>query len=992
MRRFRPILLMIILALLVFSASMFAGTTGKIRGIVTDSRTGEPIAGANIILQGTLIGGATDVDGIFIILLVPPGDYEVEASMVGYSTKVQENVHVESDRTITLDFELAESILEGETVTVIADRDLVKLDVSASETNVSKEEMQEIPFARNVQDVIGMQAGVTGSLVEGELRIREGEGLETNVLVDGYSMVDSKFAKVKFPVNLQSVEELKVLRGGYNAEYGEARSGIVNIVTKNPEDQLHISLDYRMEPPGYRHDGRQLYDPKRMRAYQLYDGPNSDSATYIVAYEGAVPDTSRWMGWNAYSDLLLNDNNPDNDLTPQEARELWLWRHRPIEYGNLAGHNLDVTVSGGIKLLPWDMNILAGVKYENRPFTYPQALDSYEETAFTIKILNKLSESTNLTLSVFHSDVMTVSNDNAGSSWSNEIQLSYDGGNVEAFYPYRKPWVENKSTLIGLKLLHVFSPTRYFEADLSYFGTYWNTNQVPDSPASSGRYFGGRLYYDPQSGFIPKNLGVQDQVTGYSMSGGVNSTDNSYSERYVAKAAIVDQFHPSHELKAGFEFRINNIVEDRTHIHDDIPAQKFVWKYDVRPLEFSAYVQDKVEFWGMIANLGVRFDYYKLNKELPDVWRTLDFATNRAIFEAMKQWNQFGYVGGDMPVREPEAKFHISPRVGVSFPISENSKVYFNYGHFVQIPNTEAMYSTTNDYGMPRTQWIGNAHLDFQKTYNFELGYDQNVYDWFQMHVGAFYKDYSDVQSGIVFAHTNQSLVLESAVQREYREIRGLEIEFRKATGRFVTGYFNFNITQKSISNLEVPDISQIPIITDNYSFPGAINGELRGVPRPLKQEITPYGRGVLTIGAPEEWGPRIWDYPILHKTKASFGLFYQGPQYTEHPDQGWRTNHPDVKFYTIPFFSSNLRISRDFRIFNDLSGQMYLDISNLWVSKYRVAIPDRNQYYTDLWAQGKTDKVGSDDVKDKRILQTESDVIYQGQHRIYILGIRLSL
>lgn len=85
----------------------------------------------------------------------------------------------------------------------------------------------------------------------------------------------------------------------------------------------------------------------------------------------------------------------------------------------------------------------------------------------------------------------------------------------------------------------------------------------------------------------------------------------------------------------------------------------------------------------------------------------------------------------------------------------------------------------------------------FQKSINFELGYDQNVYDWFQLHIGAFYKDYSDVESGIVFAHSDQSIVLESAVQREYREVRGVDLEIRKSVGRFLTGFFNFNITQK---------------------------------------------------------------------------------------------------------------------------------------------------------------------------------------------------
>ncbi len=288
-------------------------------------------------------------------------------------------------------------------------------------------------------------------------------------------------------------------------------------------------------------------------------------------------------------------------------------------------------------------------------------------------------------------------------------------------------------------------------------------------------------------------------------------------------------------------------------------------------------------------------------------------------------------------------------------------------------------------------QWLGNSHLGFQKSYNFELGYDQNVKGWFQLHVGAFYKDYSDVVSGIVFAHADQSLILESAVQRENREVRGLEIELRKATGRFLTGYFNFSITQKSVSDLRVPpDISQIPIITDNPAI--GLNGELRGIPRPLVEEITPYGSGVITLSAPENWGPRVWDYPILHKTRASFGLFYRGKELTEHPEESFRIQRPDVKFYRIPYFSSNLRLSRNFDLEDYFQFELYLDISNLWVTKYRSAIPNRKDYYDDLYANGKTDRVGSEEVSDPNILRTENDVLYSGRHRTYILGLRLML
>ncbi|MBK7106920.1 MAG: TonB-dependent receptor [Ignavibacteriae bacterium] len=971
----------ILFLLFALTTSIFSSTTGKIRGTVVDSQTGEPLVGVNIILKGTTLGAATNINGVFIILRVPPGLYDVEASMIGYKSAMFTRVNVEVDRTINLDFKLQLEVIESDEIVITANRELVKLDVSASETNIQATEIAELPFASRVEDIIGMQAGIQGSLVEGDLQIRAGDASEVNVLVDGYSTVDSKMAKVSFPINKGSIQEIKVLRGGYNAEYGEARSGVINIVTKSPGDELHLALDYQFEPSDLRHDGPNYYDPSVYWPYRLYDGPNADSSSYLVRYEGITPDTIKWEGWKAYSDRLLSDNNPDNDLTPQEARELWKWRHRPVEYGNIPGHNLDLTLSGGTDFLPWHLNVLAGLKYINRPYTYPQAKDSYEENGFSLKLINRIGENTHLTISAINSFVNTVSSDDANSKWSNEVKLSYDGGNFDPFYFFNKPRVMYNTTLIGANLIQVFSSTLYTELDASYYSAKWNTERFPNSSVEDGRYFHDRLYYDPQSGFIPLELGVTDDVTGNRMYGRANTDDNSYSDRFLIKLSLINQFHPAHELKTGIEFKLNHLVEDRVHMHDDDPSQLFVWGYDVSPIELSGFVQDKIEFYGMVANVGLRFDYYGANGELPDVTQTLDYATNLDVLNA--------FLDGTFPTSTPSGKFYVSPRIGISFPITTNSKVYFNYGHFVQMPKTEALYSTTAHYNF-RLQWLGNSNLGFQKSINFELGYDQNVYDWFQLHIGAFYKDYSDVESGIVFAHSDQSIVLESAVQREYREVRGVDLEIRKSVGRFLTGFFNFNITQKSVSDLEVPNISQIPVITDNPAI--GIDGELKGVPRALQEEITPYGRGVIVLSAPEDWGPRILDYPILHKTKASISLFYQGQQLVEHPDEDFRVQNPDVKFYTIPYFNSNLRISRNFDVQNIFDLELYMDISNLIVSTYRTAIPNSKDYFDDLYANGKTDKVGSEDVSDKNILRTESQVLYQGQHRTYIFGIRVNL
>ncbi len=355
-----------ILIFIITSSAVFGGTTGKIRGTVTDARTKEPLPGVNVIIQGTQMGAAADINGEYIILLAPPGTHTLEAHMVGYKTEIVRGVRVSVDRTIEVNIDLEESILESETVVVTAERDLIKLDVSTSESAYTKDAMESTPFYSRTEDMVAMSAGVTGNLLQGELNIRQGETHESGMMVDGYNTSDAKFNRPVFTVSPGAVQEIQVIRGGYNAEYGDAQSGMVNIVTSDPADEFHVSVDYQMLLPSQRHGGTNKYDPKSMWMYDLYDGPNSMDSTFMVRYEGITPDTAKWEGWNSYA-----ENKLDSTWTPDEARELWRWRHRPVEYGTEVGHNLDLTLSGGLGFMPWQSNLMVSFKYENRPFNFP---------------------------------------------------------------------------------------------------------------------------------------------------------------------------------------------------------------------------------------------------------------------------------------------------------------------------------------------------------------------------------------------------------------------------------------------------------------------------------------------------------------------------------------------------------------------------------------------------------------------------------------------
>ena len=212
---------------------VMAGNTGKIVGTVVDGQTGENLLGANIIIDGTTMGAATDIDGYFIILNVPPGKYNIECIMLGYATQRIENVSVQSDQTTQLQIKLSEETLElGEKITVVADRPLIQKDLTASKTITTAEEIEALPVETFTQ-VMLTQAGITQG-ADGELHIKGGRSNEISYLIDGISVANPYNTNgLAISVANNAIQEMSVVSGAFNAEYGNAMSGIVNLTTKD---------------------------------------------------------------------------------------------------------------------------------------------------------------------------------------------------------------------------------------------------------------------------------------------------------------------------------------------------------------------------------------------------------------------------------------------------------------------------------------------------------------------------------------------------------------------------------------------------------------------------------------------------------------------------------------------------------------------------------------------------------------------------------------
>jgi outer membrane receptor protein involved in Fe transport len=233
-----------ILFILIGSHFLFAGTSGKLTGRISDGSTGEPLIGVNVFLPSTGQGAASDINGNYLILNIAPGEYNLHCSMIGYSEQVVENIRIMVDLTTTQDVEMSLSIIEGDVVTVTADRSMIQADITHAQANISSAELEAMPV-ESFQAAVSLQAGVVVD-AGGGIHIRGGRSSEVGYLIDGIPVTNSYGQNMGVGIENNAIQELQVISGTFNAEYGQAMSGIINIVTKDGSlDKYTGQLSYR---------------------------------------------------------------------------------------------------------------------------------------------------------------------------------------------------------------------------------------------------------------------------------------------------------------------------------------------------------------------------------------------------------------------------------------------------------------------------------------------------------------------------------------------------------------------------------------------------------------------------------------------------------------------------------------------------------------------------------------------------------------------------
>ena len=661
------------LFMLLLLPVLASAQTGKIRGVVTDKNSGETIIGANVVISGTTRGSATNIDGEYIIIGISPGKYNLEVSYLGYKKVVISDVLVRIDLTTTQDFALEEETFQGEEITVVATKEMVQKDVTASLASVGREQIQAIPV-ENLNQVVELQAGV----VDGHFR--GGRSGEVGYWVDGIPVTDVFNGGVSQNVENNSVQEVQVVTGAFAAEYGQAMSGIVNIVTR--------------------------------------DGSNEFAGGFMT-FEGDYLSTRNDLFMN------INDVNPiavrnieANIEGPIIKDKLFFFASARYFYneGHLYGKQvfsedidaLDVGFAGDGRLIVLDTT--------GRGNGAVESMNPYERLSSQFKLTWRAS-----------SNIKIAANMLLGGD-----QLRNYNHDAK-FLPGFQNNQYNRSRSNYLKMTHTLSNRTFYDISISNnFNKYYTY-----------------AYEDPfDARYLPNdftNVRAPDKLSNFLVGGTNNGRFNRSTDTWLTKLDITSQVNNQNQVKFGIEARQHRLqYKDEVLVRQSLTDPGFLFvngEYDQKPMEISAYLQDKIEIGSLIVNVGVRFDYFDSNGKV-----FADETDRNVVFEDLR--NVFQESGGQV-FKDAGTKWQFSPRLGMAFPISAGGVIHFSYGHFFQIPNFEILYQNPafrlNSGGSGLIGLIGNANLGSQKTINGEIGLKQELTPTSAIEITAFFRDIRDL-------------------------------------------------------------------------------------------------------------------------------------------------------------------------------------------------------------------------------------------------------
>ena len=953
-----------ILCLLFVISFVFAGVTGKIMGTVTDAKTGKALSGANVIVEGTGMGAAANAEGFYVILNVPPGTYNIISRFIGYENLTVKDVQIKIDLTKYLDFELQYDVIGLEGVVVEAEKKVVDVDITGSMANVSREEMEALP-ATTIGGIVALKAGITSGY-----GIRGSGSDEISFMVDGVIQRDARTNQPTSIVPLSAVQALSIQTGGMGAEYNNVRSGVVNVVMREGNlDKYEFVMNLKGSPPTNKTFNMSPYDPSSfwLRPYLddevCWDGTSIDTYTdvnqngqwdigepYNDVNGNGLYDASPWpsytqeqyisfSGWNNKAYSLLSNSNTNDDLTAAGAQRVYLYEHRRDGVIRNWDYNIDAGFGGPVPFIGeklGNLRFFASYREDKNMYVVPMCTDGITDRTGMLKLTSNLSANQKLSfIGMMH--------------YKNGTSTSRGGyaGMMSSIYG-----PASAVTDLNVFDTRVFSDS-YYSISSEYDNTFSlkYTNLLNDHSTldiigqiQTKRYETGPMpdrdtsvIFEVVPGYFSDDapFGWHEDlslvgITGMMMGGAFGTgRDSSSIATYRFRADYGNQINKNNHIKAGIEFQYDHLKMNFGSWLV-LPSGQYWTQYEQKPYRFIFYVQDKLEYEGLIANLGVTGQFINANGEWYNVTEYDPF---------------FGDPNIEVEMVTVKPKFYLSPRIGVSHPISETSKLFFNYGQYVQLPAAESMYRVQR-YATGKVITMGNPAIALAKTTSYEIGFDQALFDDYLLRISGYYKDIVDQTDRTYYQSVDGAADYRMVTANSYEDIRGAEIELSKIFGDWFTGNINLEYRVQSWGQFGLQRYYQDVMVQREYEREEPSYGQALPVPRV---------KAYLDFHTPVKFGPDLGGIYVLGGWHCSIiGGWTQG---------NWMTWNPTSKRENGIKITNNIRwkdthyadmkFNKNFK-FDRFTVSVFLDIYNVINRKalYTGSVfsaSDRDSYYYSL-------------------------------------------
>ena len=990
------LLLSFILLAIVFSQSTLAQTRSRILGVVKDSQSKETLVGVTVMVKGTNLGAATDLDGKFIIINVPVGTYEMQISMIGYTAKTLRGVVVSADRVTSLDILLDPTTVQGQEVVVTAKADELHKEVSNTQMVVSSTQLQDASGVRQINAFLAKMPGVSES--NGFLTIRGGSADQTGTMVNGLSYNNAAVGNAETSVPMSAIEQISLLSGGYNAEYGNFRSGLINITTKSgSKDKYEGTFSLSKNENKMHRFGQSFYDVHN-DALRSYLDPNIAFVGTAAAWPNAEQTSNDaymrqqnpvFSGWISQAKAYNNGKPVNLQATPMDMYLLacWLQMVEP-DYNSLASlpgdlktqigyrevsdeqkrlftsHHMkeesaDFNFDGGFGgPLPFIGKALGDATFyiantsSEQHYIMPVSLSSQKSytTLGTIKAMPM--ENLSITYNVLWKRQIGVSpvrpafGDAPDASSAGGFMSTNNVRNVASNYVY---WYDpgffpilNQTTLMnGVTINHVLNKSTYWELSLSYLSIQDSSpngdnrdttaiTKIGPFPVNEIPY--GKLQFGSRK---VQGFGMFTSLPGMQfayMAKEGDLYDNSKVRQYRAKFDIASQINENNFIKGGVEYNYIDLQHDYWEKWNNNAYNTYEFNYHRKPTQTALYVQDQINYNEIVANIGVRMDYYYGGG---GTWPTGD-PFNEAMFKPQKvdtslyrylgngksyiwdTWSAYNDTTGGKFLQPIKNYLAISPRIGISFPITTESKFYFNYGHFRSNPPYYTMFQFRYRYDKNGLYDMSNPNLEPPRTISYELGVAYNFFDNYILTISGYSKDVTGEAGTVSYRNSAGTVNYSNQANNQYQDIQGLEINVTKNDNSWITGWINFNYMLKKRGNTGRSTITDVTINNDQVGL--YAGNESKTLPQPqLNANIT--------FVSPEDFGPKVFGSNIFSGWNLTlFGSYVAGSYFTYNP---LGLLHYTNNLQYPDYYMLDLKLSKAFKI-GGVSASFYVDVSNL--------------------------------------------------------------